>query len=205
MKKFLLTAVAAFAMVAPAQAAVLFSDNFNSYAPALNWNGSGTWTTGNSVDLVASSTFNLTCAGGTGNCVDLSASAPGFISRSLTLAAGIYQLSFDYTGNQLDAFGGPFTPASFTASVGSLVANIGPLANNSSSFASYSGIFTTTGPTTLTFSQNAGGDPFRGSILDNVVVASVPEPATWLMMIAGFGLVGGMMRRRKPAANLSFS
>ncbi len=201
MKKFLLTAVAALAMVGPANAAVLFSDNFNSYAPALNWNGSGTWTTGNTVDLVASSTFNLTCAGGTGNCVDLSASAPGFISRSLTLAAGIYQLSFDYTGNQL---GSQFPLAGFTASVGSLVANIGPLANNSSAFTSYSGTFTTTGPTTLTFTQN-GGDNFRGSILDNVVVASVPEPATWLLMIAGFGLVGGMMRRRKPVASLSFS
>jgi hypothetical protein len=204
MKKFLLTAVAAFAMVAPAQAAVLFSDNFNSYpGNSVPWDGSGVWTTANSVDLVASGpVYNLTCAGGIGNCVDLSGSSPGFISRSLTLAAGIYQLSFDYTGNQL---GSQFPSASFTASVGSLVANIGPLANNSSSFASYSGIFTTTGPTTLTFSQNAGGDPFRGSILDNVVVASVPEPATWLLMIAGFGLVGGMMRRRKPAANLSFS
>ncbi|WP_238542504.1 PEPxxWA-CTERM sorting domain-containing protein [Sphingomonas sp. PAMC 26621] len=29
------------------------------------------------------------------------------------------------------------------------------------------------------------------------VVAAVPEPATWAMMIAGFGLVGGAMRRRK--------
>ncbi len=30
----------------------------------------------------------------------------------------------------------------------------------------------------------------------NVTVAAVPEPATWLMMIAGFGLVGAGMRRR---------
>jgi hypothetical protein len=27
-------------------------------------------------------------------------------------------------------------------------------------------------------------------------IAAVPEPATWAMMILGFGLVGGMMRRR---------
>jgi hypothetical protein len=27
-------------------------------------------------------------------------------------------------------------------------------------------------------------------------VNSVPEPATWAMMIVGFGLVGGSMRRR---------
>jgi len=29
---------------------------------------------------------------------------------------------------------------------------------------------------------------------------AVPEPATWAMMIAGFGLVGAAMRRRRPAA-----
>jgi hypothetical protein len=27
----------------------------------------------------------------------------------------------------------------------------------------------------------------------------IPEPATWAMMIAGFGLVGGVMRRRREA------
>jgi hypothetical protein len=31
---------------------------------------------------------------------------------------------------------------------------------------------------------------------DNVFASAVPEPGVWLMMIAGFGLVGGMMRRR---------
>ncbi|MGH6996745.1 MAG: PEPxxWA-CTERM sorting domain-containing protein, partial [Phenylobacterium sp.] len=28
----------------------------------------------------------------------------------------------------------------------------------------------------------------------------VPEPATWAMMIAGFGIVGSAVRRRRPAA-----
>jgi hypothetical protein len=32
-----------------------------------------------------------------------------------------------------------------------------------------------------------------------VVVPSVPESSTWLMMIAGFGLIGGAMRRRTTA------
>lgn len=39
--------------------------------------------------------------------------------------------------------------------------------------------------------------------LDNLVasgVSGVPEPATWAMMIGGFGLTGGMMRRRRQAA-----
>ena len=34
----------------------------------------------------------------------------------------------------------------------------------------------------------------------NVTVAAVPEPASWAMMIAGFGLVGALMRRRSAAA-----
>ncbi|MGL6042555.1 MAG: PEPxxWA-CTERM sorting domain-containing protein, partial [Sandaracinobacteroides sp.] len=37
-----------------------------------------------------------------------------------------------------------------------------------------------------------------GIALDNVTVTSnVPEPATWGMMILGFGLVGATMRRRR--------
>ncbi|MBB5687190.1 PEPxxWA-CTERM sorting domain-containing protein [Sphingobium boeckii] len=39
----------------------------------------------------------------------------------------------------------------------------------------------------------------RGQYFDNVTldqVAAVPEPATWAMMITGFGFVGGAMRRK---------
>jgi choice-of-anchor A domain-containing protein len=36
-----------------------------------------------------------------------------------------------------------------------------------------------------------------------VVHGAVPEPATWAMMIAGFGLVGGAMRRRPTAEKLA--
>ena len=39
----------------------------------------------------------------------------------------------------------------------------------------------------VTFGSATPGDP------------TVPEPATWAMMIGGFGLVGGAMRRRQPA------
>lgn len=49
-------------------------------------------------------------------------------------------------------------------------------------------------PTTLAFnSQNAGS---WGAALDNVSVSAVPEPANWAMMLLGFGLIGGAMRRR---------
>lgn len=36
--------------------------------------------------------------------------------------------------------------------------------------------------------------PYKGGLLD--MAAGVPEPATWAMMIGGFGMVGAAMRRR---------
>ena len=44
----------------------------------------------------------------------------------------------------------------------------------------------------LTSSQNA----FE---VDNLSVAGVPEPASWAMMLAGFGMIGGALRRRSSA------
>ena len=43
-----------------------------------------------------------------------------------------------------------------------------------------------------------GLPPF--SLLDNVSVSVVPEPTTWAMLIAGFGLVGASARRRRNTA-----
>ena len=53
----------------------------------------------------------------------------------------------------------------------------------------------------LTFFANGGPGglpPF--SLLDNVSVSVVPEPANWAMLIAGFGLVGAAARRRRSTA-----
>lgn len=49
----------------------------------------------------------------------------------------------------------------------------------------------------------AGGDYFTinpGSSVFSYSVAGVPEPATWALMILGFGAVGGAMRRRQSVA-----
>ena len=44
---------------------------------------------------------------------------------------------------------------------------------------------------------SSSGNSFE---LDNIAVASaVPEPATWAMMIVGFGVAGGALRRRRLA------
>lgn len=53
------------------------------------------------------------------------------------------------------------------------------------------------------FNNAAGGNPAGsgfarfGTFVGIIGVSAIPEPANWAMMIAGFGLVGGAMRRRK--------
>ncbi|QGN54632.1 PEPxxWA-CTERM sorting domain-containing protein [Novosphingobium sp. Gsoil 351] len=49
------------------------------------------------------------------------------------------------------------------------------------------------------FSAVPGGDlnDYNGNFRLSAVTAAVPEPATWAMMLAGFGILGGALRRRK--------
>jgi PEP-CTERM motif len=54
---------------------------------------------------------------------------------------------------------------------------------------------------TLTTSFSAGDTSLlRASLPDSVIGTSVPEPSTWALMIAGFGLVGGIAARRSVLA-----
>lgn len=45
------------------------------------------------------------------------------------------------------------------------------------------------------------GDLGQGYRLDTISAAVVPEPASWALLIAGFGLVGAMQRRRRTAVS----
>ena len=57
-----------------------------------------------------------------------------------------------------------------------------------------------------TTSQQARGILYNFSIIGPITtVAAVPEPATWAMMIAGFGMIGGRMRRRRRHTSVRFA
>ena len=62
----------------------------------------------------------------------------------------------------------------------------------------------TNGGSTVFGLQDAGNDNI-GIVIDNLSlsVGPVPEPATWAMMIAGFGLAGMAARRRRPAVAIA--
>lgn len=56
----------------------------------------------------------------------------------------------------------------------------------------------------LQFSRTSAGTVRIGIDGDfRLETVAVPEPATWAMLIAGFGMIGGTLRRRKPAAVLA--
>ena len=54
----------------------------------------------------------------------------------------------------------------------------------------------TAGLYTVNFQFDTNRNPSKDVVIDRVYVAAVPEPASWAMLIAGFGLVGAGMRRR---------
>ena len=62
---------------------------------------------------------------------------------------------------------------------------------------------TTTAPTFLlgTFTMGDG----TLTITRDAVTSAVPEPATWAMMLGGFGLVGGAMRYRRRQTRISYA
>jgi len=177
-----------------AQAAVVFSDDFNADTLGLNYTGfvNGWTVSDGTVDLIGTGFFDL--HPGNGNYVDLdgSTSNAGVLTQSLSLTAGVtYTASFSLGGsnrgdtNLVDVMFGT-SLSNFT------LLSADPLATQSISFTPGSD-----GTYTLSFS-NGGGDNL-GAILDNVMVSTpaIPEPETYALMLAGLGLMAAVARRRK--------
>lgn len=60
-------------------------------------------------------------------------------------------------------------------------------------------------PTVTTRNYNVPGLFFQAASFSATGVPAVPEPATWAMMIAGFGIVGAALRLRKASTRVSYS
>lgn len=97
-------------------------------------------------------------------------------------------------GTQIGANFGAVTIDGFAAPFGSLVGRIGSAYQLLGT--SYSGGAWATGTLELFYWDTFTGDN-TGEI--SVAVNGVPEPATWGMMLAGFGMAGAAMRRRTRA------
>lgn len=130
------------------------------------------------------------------------------LSQSVSLTAGqTYSIGFDYTQVQTGN-SGPFTltamfgnqQISSATSASALPA--GQWFNVAQTF-----VASTTGTYDFNFTYNSGAAAAADAMVDRVYVqavpGAVPEPASWAMMIGGFGMVGGAMRRRR--ANIAFA
>ena len=201
-------AVAFGALAGAVHAGVVLSDDFESDAYALNFTGDASFnslpvasTSGNggvaSTDLVGPGFFAGLCGDGT-KCVDLDGTTGGGNTPSSVLestamfAPGVYTLSFGLNGNSR---GAPSQTTTVTLD-GVTVAAI-TLASNAA-YQTYTYTVTTTGTGTLDFVES-GPSTQQGALLDNVSLSSVPEPASWALMLAGFTGIGAAVRgsRRK--------
>jgi PEP-CTERM motif len=110
-----------------------------------------------------------------------------------TVANQTYTISFDLRNLQADAFN------SFQVLFGGVqiyFSGAGAFPASYLTFNGYTGV-STGAQTALVF--NFRQDP-SFYLLDNVSVqglAAVPEPATWMMLLLGFGMVGSVMRSRR--------
>ncbi len=219
LKSVLGVLIAGAAIASPATAAVNLVVNGGFEAPAtsagsyIQVNGGGSFTgwnvlgAGTNVILInqsyseqglvfnpnsGSASIDLTGAGNTGPTTG--------ISQAVTTGVGNYTLSF-FVGNASPTGG---NANSYTQpSTVNLSINGGPIQSFTNSddtnfainWKAFSVNFFAAGPTTIAFTNGTSGDNMLG--LDDVSVALVPEPASWAMLIAGFGLTGAAMRRRR--------
>jgi hypothetical protein len=215
MKKQILAALITAASMGSASAAVVFSDNFESYGPVagnvtitggtLNTpTVGGPWTVTGSVDLSpnpgygAITMLSLDNAGTPG-------STDGISTSINTIAGATYTLTFDYTRNWGNAGALP------TTSMSNLI--FGSVTDNLTSISppyvaapiiygqTYSYVASSSGPITLSFMSPFSNDSY-GITLDNIVVtetlvAAIPEPGEWAMMLSGLAVVGAIARRRR--------
>ncbi len=229
--KILSTAALAFAAMwaGQAQAANLLTDNFNAegggtthiqYTGFANFNvvapgGSG-------VDLVASpNIFGITCAGGSGSCVDLDGTpGPAALQTSSTynFAAGdIVTLSFELSQDQRDRTANPISAGFVFSSPTDIAATstggaFGATPSAPGLLSDFLVDASVTDPTfnlyTISFTAAQSGSFIAeigtsqtgniGALLDNVSIdllsSAAPEPASWLTMLVGFFGLGAMAR-----------
>jgi len=222
----ILTALAAAAVMAmPASAVTIFSQNYDSAPRANNTTNVPGFTVTGGVDIISNGTAGVLCAGAAGRCLDLvgSPNVGSITSTPINFNAGrLITVSFHLSGNpragtpaDIFNFALGFTDpeniavftliSGFQGSYGSTGPGISTMGTYTESlvrnrpFVSYALSFvpTSAGSLLLTFG-GAGPNDSAGPIIDNILVDSaVPEPSTWLMLIAGFGMVGVAARRRR--------
>lgn len=217
-----------------AQAAQVFSDNFNSEnggVAAQPYTGFANFTvTTGAVTLDE----GAHCAGGSGGCVGLDArGSSGFAQLETTNGisygvGSVVTLTYDIAGNNHDcsscATDDRYEAGFLFSNIGETIDDVtvdgfnqGPLVVSTGTdlfgtgfplpfnapWTTHTISFTATDAGTFKVDFNSGSADGIGPLLDNVSVdvtgGGVPEPASWALMITGFGLAGAALRRHRTA------
>ncbi|MFT3689521.1 hypothetical protein [Paenirhodobacter sp.] len=212
--KSLVAAILALGLVGgAAQAATVFADDFEVIGKGQkkNFNNFPNFTVSDgSVDYIRTGTYQLSCAGGTGGCVDLDGSTgkAGVMTSSLFAieAGSSYTISFDLSGNGrgqkregargVDAVSFGITGGLFSGSIGDIAWDQG--------FNTYSYTFEAATSGMFAFYIGAAGGDYYAPLLDNVLITSaapadvpaVPLPAT-LPLLAGAIGAAALWRRKR--------
>lgn len=190
-----LCAFALSAFTSGAQAAVLFSDNFDSNATGLNAVPAGWSASNGTVDIIGNGFFDFYPGNGAFIDLDGSTNDAGELSKSFSLTGGVtYNASFTLGGstrgdsNVVDVSFGSASQAFTLASndpLGLFTLGFTPAAD---------------GNYALTFA-NQGGDSLGAILLDVQITNVIPEPETYALMLAGLGMLGVVGRRRRKGLN----
>lgn len=190
-------------VIAPAKAATIVNGSFEDGTGAAIFAGSAGlagWT-------INSGYVNRRVVSATDGAysIDLAGGSNSSISQSIdTMIGQEYNITFSLSGNK---DGGPKTHTmivSVTGSSDQAYSFVTQPNANGYNWATHTYVFTATSTSSLlTFAAADNPNNAYGPMIDKVSIAAVPEPASWAMLIAGFGMVGASMRRRKPTVRFA--
>ena len=192
--KFLVAGALALGCTGVADAGVILTSNFDSLTL-----GTGAYTTVSSIEGWTSATNGIEVqnhAAGTPfsspNLVELDTFANSAMFH--TLGKGTYLVSYYYSPRP----GVGSASNGITLSIGSTALDtVTGNGGGDTMWALRSVKFSTSGGA-LTFAAIGTSDSV-GGYLDNISIAAVPDASTWVLMIAGFGMIGIAARSRHRA------